>query len=95
MNHSCQNCRWYNLREAIEDEIGKHECYAYSLICSPICLGCKLESGCEKFESKRNETVEGIEHEWRKRVLLPDESTELLAKGLVKRDLGREEDNER
>lgn len=95
MNHSCQNCRWYNLREEIQNEIGKHECYAYSLICSPLCLGYELENGCEKFEEKGNETEEEIRSEWIRRIFLPDESTELLTKSLMKRDLERVKINER
>lgn len=89
MNHSCQNCRWYNLREEIQNETGKHECYAHSLICSPLCLGYELESGCDKFEQKGNETEEEIRREWRKRMFQTDESVKLLAKSLMKRDLER------
>lgn len=58
-------------------------------------IGYKLESGCEKFEAKGNETVEKIEREWRKRMFLPDESTELLAKTLMKSDSERGKINER
>lgn len=86
MNRSCQNCKWYNLREEIQDEIGKHECYAHSLICSLICLGYKLESGCDKFEAKSNETVEEIEREWWKKAFHRDESVELLVKAMPNRE---------
>ena len=92
---NCINCRWYRPDEDIEDEKGKHECYAYSLICSPLCLGYALESGCDKFEQKGNETEEEIRREWRKRMFRTDESTELLAKALMKRDLERGKINER
>lgn len=88
MKHSCQNCRWYNLREEIQDEIGKHECYAYSLICSPTCLGYELESGCDKFEPKGNETAEEIEREWRRKAFHRDESVELLVREMMKRESG-------
>lgn len=92
---NCQNCKWHRLNEGIEDETGKHECYAYSLICSPLCLGYEQESGCDKFEQKGNETEEEIRREWRKRMFRTDKSTELLAKALMKRDLERVKINER
>lgn len=86
MNHSCQNCRWYRLNKNIEDERGKHECYAYSLICSPICLGYALESGCEKFEQKGNEADSEIKKEWQKRMFQTDESVKLLVGAMMKRE---------
>lgn len=92
---NCGNCKWYRLNEDVKDEIGKHECYAYSLICSPLCLGYELESGCDKFEQKGNETEEEIRREWRKRMFRTDKSTELLAKSLMKRDLERVKIDER
>lgn len=91
---NCQNCRWYRLNENIENETGKHECYAYSLICSPLCLGYELESGCGKFEQKGNETDSEIVTEWRERMFQTDESVKLLAKSLMKRDLERVKINE-
>lgn len=91
---NCQNCRWYRLNENIENETGKHECYAHSLICSPLCLGYELESGCDKFEQKGNETEEEIGREWRKRMFQTDEFVKLLAKSLMKRDLERGKINE-
>lgn len=89
MKHNCQNCKWYNLREEIPDERGKHECYGYNLICSPLCIGYEIdkENNCENFEIKRNETVEEIERQWRMRSFPfeKDKSTELLVNAMLKR----------
>lgn len=87
MNHSCQNCKWYRLNEDIEDERGKHECYAYSLICSPICLGYELESGCDKFEQKGDETDSEIMKQWQRRIFQADESVIRLATAMMEREM--------
>lgn len=86
MSHSCQNCKWYRLNEDIENEIGKHECYAHSLICSPICLGYELENGCDKFEQKGNETDSEIMKQWQGRIFQTDESVKALAGAMMKRE---------
>lgn len=83
---NCQNCKWHRLNEGIEDETGKHECYAYSLICSPLCLGYELESGCDKFEQKGNETDSEIMKQWQGRIFQTDESVKALASAMMKRE---------
>lgn len=83
---NCINCRWHRLNEDIEDERGKHECYAYSLICFPLCLGYGLESGCDKFEQKKNETDSEIMAQWQRRIFQTDESVKLLVSAMMERE---------
>lgn len=94
MKHKCQNCKWYNLREEIQDERGKHECYGHSLICTPFCIGYEIdkENDCEKFEIRGNETLEEIITQWRMRgfPFRRDKTTELLVNGMLKRENGTE-----
>lgn len=82
----CKNCKWYNLREEIQDERGKHECYGHSLICSPVCLGYEIdkENICDKFEYKGDETAEEIEKQWSRKFFGSDKSTDLLENAIMK-----------
>lgn len=83
----CQNCKYYNLREEIKDERGKHECYGYSMICSPICLGYEIEkeNNCQKFKEKDGTSAEEIEKEWWSKPFMEDKSTDLLVSAMLKR----------
>lgn len=82
MVNSCSNCKWHRINEKVPYERGKHECYAHSLICSPVCLGYKIDedNNCNRFEPKRNETEEEIRAAFFTRPFLLDKSTELLRK---------------
>lgn len=80
----CQNCKYYNLREEIQDDRRKHECYGYSLICSPICLGYEIdkENNCDKFKEKDGTSAEEIEKEWRRKPFAENKSTDLLVNAM-------------
>lgn len=86
MEKCCKNCKWYIERTEIKDETGKHECYAHSLICSPICLGFEIEkeSDCDKFEEKGKETEEEINREFFTRPFSVDKTVKLLSDDSLK-----------
>lgn len=81
MRKRCKNCKWHIERVEIEDEAGKHECYAHSLICSPISLGYEIEkeNDCDKFQEKGAETEEEIRKEFFRRPLVADKTLKFFA----------------
>lgn len=88
MKHSCQNCKYHNIRERIKNEYGKHECWGHSLICAPIIFGYEVdkENDCGKFKEKNGTKLEDIEKEWHENPFMPDKSTALLAELMSKRE---------
>lgn len=81
MKHNCQNCKYHNVSEEIQDEQGKHECYGYQMICSPFALGYKIDkkNNCKKFQEKDGSTFEEVHSEWWNREVRSDKTTKLLA----------------
>lgn len=88
MKHSCQNCKYHNIREYIKNEYGKHECWGRSLICAPIVFGYEAdeENDCEKFKEKDGTKLEDIEKEWHENPFMPDKSTVLFTDLMLKRE---------
>ena len=86
MGKMCKDCKWHIERVEIEDEAGKHECYAHSLICSPISLGYEIEkeNDCDKFQEKGTETEEEIQKEFFRRPLTVDKTMKLLSDNSLK-----------